>query len=236
MRLRVIWVLVLSIIIMATSALGAEQAPLKDKTDRVSYAVGVNIGNDFKQRSIKVNTDIFLKGLKDGISGGKKLLSDDELRETLAAFSNELAAKQADLVKKLGDKNKKDGELFLVKNKKKEGVKTLPSGLQYKVIKEGSGKTPNATDTVTVNYRGTLINGTEFDSSYRRGQAATFPVNGVIPGWTEALQLMKPGAKWQLFIPANLAYGENGAGALIEPNSTLIFDVELISIQASEKK
>ena len=133
--------------------------------------------------------------------------------------------------KKIGEKNKIDGEAFLAENKKKEGVKTLPSGLQYSIIKEGAGKMPKATDTVTVNYKGTLIDGTEFDSSYRRGQPVSFPVNGVIAGWTEALQLMKEGSKWQLFIPSELAYGEKGAGNTIGPNAVLIFEVELISIK-----
>ena len=135
------------------------------------------------------------------------------------------------MAKQQGEKNKKEGEIFLETNKKKEGVQTLPSGLQYKVLKAGAGKKPTATDTVTVHYRGTLIDGKEFDSSYRRGKPATFPVNGVIPGWTEALQLMEEGAKWELFIPSNLAYGERSAGGDIGPNATLIFEVELISIE-----
>jgi FKBP-type peptidyl-prolyl cis-trans isomerase FklB len=152
----------------------------------------------------------------------------------MAAFQKEMMAKQQELAKRLGEKNKKEGEAFLSENRKKEGIKALPSGLQYKVVKAGTGKKPKSTDTVTTHYRGTLIDGTEFDSSYRRGQPASFPVSGVIPGWTEALQLMEEGAKWQLFIPPNLAYGERGAGSQIGPNATLIFEIELISIQ--EKK
>jgi len=147
------------------------------------------------------------------------------------AFTQEMMARQAEEAKKLAEKNKKSGEAFLEGNKTKEGVKTLPSGLQYKVITEGTGKSPKVTDTVTVNYRGTFIDGTEFDSSYKRGQPATFQVNSVIPGWTEALQLLKEGAKWQLFIPPQLAYGEKGAGGVIGPNTTLIFEVELISVK-----
>ena len=169
-----------------------------------------------------------------GFLAGRVLLTEQEIREITTAFQKEMMAKQEELNKKLGEKNKKEGEVFLAENKKKEGVKTLPSGLQYKVIKAGTGKKPKLTDTVTTNYRGTLIDGTEFDSSYRRGQPASFPVNGVIPGWTEALQLMEEGAKWQLFVPPNLAYGDRGAGRQIGPNATLIFEVELISIQ--EKK
>jgi FKBP-type peptidyl-prolyl cis-trans isomerase FklB len=142
-----------------------------------------------------------------------------------------MVAKQQEMVKKLGEKNKVEGEAFLAENKKKEGVITLPSGLQYKVIKAGTGKKPKATDTVTVHYQGTLTDGKEFDSSYRRGQPVTFPVNGVIPGWTEALQLMEEGAKWQVFIPSSLAYGDRGAGRDIGPHATLIFEIELVSIQ-----
>jgi FKBP-type peptidyl-prolyl cis-trans isomerase FklB len=157
-------------------------------------------------------------------------MTEEEIRQTMMAFQKEMMAKQEEQMKKAGEKNKKEGEAFLAENKKKEGVITLPSGLQYKVIKAGQGKKPQASDKVTVHYRGTLINGTEFDSSIRRGQPATFPVSGIIPGWSEALQLMQEGAQWQLFIPPNLAYGERGAGNVIGPNSTLIFEVELISV------
>jgi FKBP-type peptidyl-prolyl cis-trans isomerase FklB len=158
-------------------------------------------------------------------------MTDQDMIETMTAFQKEVMAKQQEAVKKLGEKNKAEGEAFLAENKKKEGVTTLPSGLQYKAVKAGSGKKPKATDTVTVHYRGTSIDGTEFDSSYRRGQPVSFPVNGVIPGWTEALQLMEEGAKWQVFIPSGLAYAERGAGREIGPNAALIFEIELISIQ-----
>jgi FKBP-type peptidyl-prolyl cis-trans isomerase len=235
-----ILVVVFSMVFMAASTWAEEPVPLKEKGDRVSYAIGVNVGvnlgNDFKSKSIEVNTDMFMKGMKDALTGGKRLLTDDEIEETMMAFSAELASKRAEAAKKAAEKNKQDGELFLAENKKKEGVKSLPSGLQYKVINEGSGKNPKSTDTVTVNYEGTLIDGSEFDSSYRRNEPATFTVNEVIPGWTEALQLMKEGAKWQLFIPSNLAYGEQGAGGVIGPDTTLIFKVELISVQEIEKK
>jgi FKBP-type peptidyl-prolyl cis-trans isomerase FklB len=153
------------------------------------------------------------------------------MKEAFEAFQKEVVAKQEVKAKESADKNLKAGEAFLAENAKKEGVVTLPSGLQYKVIEAGSGKTPKASDTVTVNYRGTLIDGKEFDSSYKRGEPATFPVSGVIAGWTEALQLMKEGAKWQLVIPPGLAYGEKGAGPVIGPNSTLVFEVELIKVQ-----
>jgi FKBP-type peptidyl-prolyl cis-trans isomerase FklB len=194
----------------------------------------MEIGENFKKQSIDIDPDILSRGIQDGLSGAKPLLSEQEAREVMTAFEKEMRSRQQAAQKAAGEKNKKEGEAFLAENKKKAGVKTLPSGLQYRVIKAGTGKKPAATDTVTTHYRGTLIDGTEFDSSYKRGKPATFPVNGVIPGWTEALQLMEEGAKWQLFIPSNLAYAERGAGRVIGPHATLIFEVELISIQ--EKK
>lgn len=224
------WIAALSILLMTGQAYAEEQPVLKTQKDKVSYIIGVDIGGNLKTRSIDVNTDLLMKGLKDGLAGNKPILSDTEIHETMTAFKEEMQKKQQEEMKQLGEKNKKEGEAFLAENKKKEGVKTLPSGLQYKVITEGSGKSPKVTDTVTVNYRGTLVNGNEFDSSYKRGQPATFPVNGVIKGWTEALQLMKEGAKWQLFIPSDLAYGQN-APPQIGPNSVLIFEVELISVK-----
>jgi FKBP-type peptidyl-prolyl cis-trans isomerase FklB len=229
--MRVFWAVVLCTVLLAAQVYGADQSPLKDKKDRLSYAIGLDVGNALKRQSVDVNTDIFMQGVKDALSGGKKLLTDEEVRETMTTFTKELAAKQAEERKALAEKNKKEGEEFLAENKKKEGVKTLPDGLQYKVIAEGKGRTPQATDTVTVNYKGTLIDGKEFDSSYKRGQPATFPVKGVIPGWTEALQMMKEGSKWELFIPPGLAYGERGAGNVIGPDQTLIFEVELLSIK-----
>jgi FKBP-type peptidyl-prolyl cis-trans isomerase FklB len=224
----------LGILYLASQVSAEENLVLKNQKDKVSYIIGMEIGKNFKKQSIDIDPDILVKGIKDVISGGKPLLTEQEVQETMATFQKEMMAKQEELAKKLGEKNKKEGEAFLTESKKKEGVKTLPSGLQYKVIKAGTGKKPKPTDTVTTQYRGTLIDGTEFDSSYRRGQPVSFPVTGVIPGWTEALQLMEEGAKWQLFIPPNLAYGERGAGRDIGPNATLIFEIELISIQ--EKK
>ena len=221
-------------VLMAGSA-GAQDTPtLKDQKEKISYIIGMDIGTNFKRQSIDIDPDILGRGVKDGLSGAKPLLSEQETKEIMAAFEKVMRAKQEESRKAIGEKNKKEGEVFLAENKAKEGVKTAPSGLQYKVIKPGTGKKPQATDTVTVHYRGTLADGTEFDSSYRRGKPATFPVSGVIPGWTEALQLMEEGAKWQVVIPSKLAYGEQGAGQAIGPNATLIFEVELISIQ--EKK
>jgi len=198
--------------------------------------MGVATGMQMKRQSIDVDADMFAKGLKDAVSGGTLMMTEPQVQETLMKFQQDMAAKQAEKAKLQAEANKKEGEAFLAENKKKEGVKTLPSGLQYKVITEGKGKMPKETDTVTTHYRGTLIDGTEFDSSHKRGQPATFPVKGVIKGWTEALQLMKEGSKWQLFIPSELAYGERGAGQTIGPNATLIFDVELISISNSAEK
>ena len=222
---------VLGILFLVSQLNAQEKVVLKDQKDKISYILGMDIGNNLKKQSVSVNPKILAKGIEDALAGAKPLLTEQEIRETMMAFQKEMMAKQAEVAKK----NKTEGEAFLAENKKKEGVKTLPSGLQYKVMKAGTGKKPKSNDTVTVNYRGTLIDGTEFDSSYKRGQPATFQVSGVIPGWTEALQLMEEGAKWQLFVPSNLAYGERGAaGGMIGPNSTLIFEVELISIQ--EKK
>lgn len=222
---------VLGIALLASQVNGEENLVLKNQKDKISYIIGMEIGKNFKDQSIDVEPGILLKGIKDGFSGGKALLTEQEINEMTLTFQKEVMAKREEIAKRLGEKNKKEGEDFLAENKKKEGVITLPSGLQYKMIKSGSGSKPKLTDTVTAHYRGTLIDGTEFDSSYRRGQTVSFPVSGVIPGWIEALQLMEEGANWQVFIPPNLAYGERGAGRDIGPNATLIFEIELISIQ-----
>jgi FKBP-type peptidyl-prolyl cis-trans isomerase FklB len=215
---------------------------LKDQKDKLSYALGMNVGSNLQSNlqrdAIEVNSNLVLQGMKDAMSGGKLLLTEAEARSVLTELQKDLMAKQRDAMAKQEEKmkvaaepNKKEGEAFLAANKTKEGVVTLPSGLQYKVLTEGNGPKPTVTDTVVCNYRGTLINGTEFDSSYKRGEPTSFPVNRVIRGWTEALQLMSVGSKWQLFIPSDLAYGERGTGGDIGPNSTLIFEVELLSIQ-----
>ena len=228
MKLKMIIVLVVLFLVSQVNA--QENIVFKNQKDKMSYIIGMDIGNNLKQQSIDVEPNILAKGVKDALTGGKPLLSEQEIRETMTAFQSEMKGKQ----EVVAQKNKEQGDAFLAENKKKEGVKTLQSGLQYKVIKAGIGKKPKLNDQVTTNYRGTLIDGTEFDSSYKRGQPASFQVSGVIPGWTEALQLMEEGAKWQLFIPSNLAYGERGAGGVIGPNATLVFEIELISIQ--EKK
>lgn len=216
-----------------------EENPLKTDKDKVSYSIGMDIGRTFRQRSFDLNTELVARGIKDALSGGKLLLNDDQCRDVLENFAKDMASKQEGLRTAQADKNKKEGDDFLAANKKKDGVKTLASGLQYKVIKAGTGKMPKASDTVKTHYRGTLLDGSEFDSSYRRNEPAVFPVNGVIPGWTEALQLMPVGSKWQLFIPSALAYGERGAGTAIGPNAVLTFEIELLSIEdkpAEEKK
>lgn len=203
---------------------------LKTQKDKVSYAIGMNIGKSMKKDSVEVDPAILLRGLKDGLNGTTPLLTDKEAQEAIVALQADMR-KKAELARtEAGNKNKAAGEAFLAANKSKEGVQTTADGLQYKVIKEGTGPKPTSSDTVTVQYRGTLIDGKEFDSSYKRGQPATFPVGQIIKGWTEALQLMPVGSKWQLFIPPDLAYGDRGAGPDIGPNATLIFDVELVSI------
>ena len=199
--------------------------------EKISYALGMNMAKNLQRESVKVDPDALSRGLKDVLSGNKTLLTEDEAKATLTNLQDDMRAKLQEKMQQLGQSNKKEGEDFLAANKDKNGVVALPSGLQYKVLKEGEGSKPSPSDSVVCNYRGTLINGNEFDSSYKRGQPATFPINGVIKGWTEALQLMPVGSKWELFIPPALAYGERGAGSDIGPNATLIFEVELLSIQ-----
>ncbi|MBC5773225.1 FKBP-type peptidyl-prolyl cis-trans isomerase [Pontibacter sp. KCTC 32443] len=194
--------------------------------EKISYIIGRDMAGNLKKQGIDVNPDAFIKGMKEAIEGKPSTLSQAEVQEAMMQLQQEMGQKQG----AAAAENQKAGEAFLAENKNKAGVKTLPSGLQYEVLNEGSGKSPSASDKVTTHYHGTLIDGTTFDSSYERGQPATFPVNGVIAGWTEALQLMKEGAKWRLYIPSNLAYGSQGAGDVIGPNATLIFDVELISV------
>ena len=220
-------ILIVSASLLAFPLFGQEKSPqFKDQRDKVSYAIGMQIGFNLARQKVDINPDVLNAGMKDAIAG-KPQLTPDQVKDVMAQFEKDMEQKQ----KQLGEKNKTDGAKFLEDNKKKPGVKTTASGLQYKVEKEGTGSQPKATDMVTVNYRGTLIDGTEFDSSYKRGQPATFPVNGVIKGWTEALQLMKQGSKYQLVIPSNLAYGERAMGADIGPNATLILEVELQDVK-----
>src|SRR5205814_7374340 len=206
-----------------------EKSPqLKDQKEKVSYSIGLQIGFNLSRQKVDINPDILAAGIKDAIAG-KPRLTQDQVKNVIAQFEKDREQKQ----KQAGEKNKTEGAKFLEENKKKPGVKTTASGLEYKVEKDGTGAQPKPTDMVTVNYRGTLIDGTEFDSSYKRGQAATFPVTGVIKGWTEALQLMKVGSKYQLWIPPSLAYGEQGRPG-IPPNSLLIFEVELMNVNSPQ--
>src|SRR5947208_346482 len=217
-------ILIFSASLLALPLFGQEKSiQLKDQKDKVSYSIGMNIGFNLNRQNVQINPEALTAGMKDAIAG-KPQLNPDQVKEIMAAFEKDMEQKQ----KEAGAKNASEGTKFLEENKKKEGVKTTASGLQYKAIKDGTGAQPKATDTVTVNYRGTLINGTEFDSSYKRGEPASFPLNGVIKGWTEGLQLMKVGSKYQFFVPPNLAYGERTVGPDITPNSTLIFEVELL--------
>lgn len=204
-------------------------APFANQKDKVSYAIGMNIGSGIHRQSVDVNPDMLAQGIKDAIAG-KTQITEEEARAAIIQLQTELRAKQEEQAKEAAENNKKEGDAFLAANKTKEGVVALPSGLQYKVLKQGTGPKPTASDTVVCNYRGTLINGKEFDAN----QGASFPVNGVIKGWTEALQLMPVGSKWQLVIPSDLAYGSRGAGADIGPNATLLFDVELVSIKGND--
>jgi len=222
----------------AKAAPGSASAPktaggreLVSKKDKQSYAIGMNVGHSLKAQPIELDPAIVAEGLRDTLSGAKPLLTEDEVKAILTELQGELRTKQEAKMQEMSGVNKKEGDAFLAANKSKEGVVALPSGLQYKILTKGTGPKPSAGDTVVCNYRGTLVNGKEFDSSYKRGQPATFPVSGVIKGWTEALQLMPVGSKWELYVPADLAYGDRGAGPDIGPGATLIFDVELISIQ-----
>jgi FKBP-type peptidyl-prolyl cis-trans isomerase FklB len=217
-------------------AKAAAPLALKTQKEKASYALGMNFGTGLRKQSIDIDPAILARGLRDSFSNGKTLLTEDEARAVLTQLQGDVRKKQQEGAQQLGDANKKQGMAFLEANKTKDGVVTLPSGLQYKIIQEGSGPKPAPTDKVVCNYRGTLLDSTEFDSSYKHGQPATFPVTGVIKGWTEALQLMPVGSKWQLFIPPELAYGERGAGGQIGPNATLIFEVELLSIQPTMTK
>ncbi len=230
-----------------SSATAAKKAPvtaksatavtLKTQKDKASYALGMKIGNDLRRQGVNASVDPALtaRGLKDALAGSKALLTEDEEKAALTQLQTDVRGQMEAKAHTEGAAARKEGEAFLAANKTKPGVVTLPSGLQYKILTAGNGPKPTASDTVSCNYRGTLINGKEFDSSYKRGQPVSFPVGGVIKGWTEALQLMPVGSKWQLFIPADMAYGDRGAGADIGPGQTLIFEVELLKIEEPKK-
>ena len=227
------WILATAFLLLLSFAAAAQDAPeLKTDKDKFSYALGMNFGENFRKQGLELELDpaVFAKAFAESFNGSKTAMTDQEMQALLTAAAQEIRRKQAAQQAEKGEAAQKEGEAFLAANKTKEGVVTLPSGLQYKILKAGTGERPTLDDTVVCNYKGTLINGTEFDASEKHGGPLTFPVRRVIAGWTEALQLMPVGSKWQLFVPSNLAYGAQGPGD-IGPNATLIFEVELASIQ-----
>lgn len=226
----------LAICFAAGSVRGEDKKELKDPKEKTSYGLGFNIGTNLKRQGAEATDfdfNVLVNAIQEAMAGKESILNPQETRETMTSFNSTNQVRREQKRKQLAEKNKKEGDAFLAENKSKPGVTTLPNGLQYKILTEGHGPKPTTNDTVTVNYRGTLINGTEFDSSAKRGPFTTRVAGGIIKGWTEALQLMPTGSKWQLFIPPALAYGERGYGN-IEPDATLIFEIELISIKAPE--
>lgn len=221
----------LGVLAILFSAAQAQVTSLKDQKEKISYSIGINMGESLKQQiesqNLQIDPQVVAAGVKDALAGGKTLLTEEEVQTVLRGLQKDFMERQA----QLGAKLKKEGEAFLAANKTKPGVKVLADGLQYQVLTEGKGPKPKATDTVKVNYKGTFIDGTEFDGSEKRGGPITFPVNRVIRGWTEALQMMPVGSKWRLFVPSDLAYGIQGADNLIPPNATLVFEVELVGIE-----
>jgi len=223
-------IIFVSVILLLGVCYAGERPELKDQKAKDSYSLGYQYGQTFKKQGMEIDLEIFTAGIRDALEGAKPEMNPEEIRETIKSLQQRVFIAQQQQLREQAAKNFEEGQAFLAENAKKEGVKTLPSGLQYRVLSEGVGASPKAGDTVTVHYRGTFIDGTEFDSSYKRGEAASFQVDGMIKGWTEALQMMKEGSKWELFVPSELAYGERGLGR-IPPNSTLIFEVELVSVK-----
>jgi len=226
----------------SAAAVPATRAPAATAMDAqqvagiASYGIGMNMGRTFKTDGVAIDLDAFFQGVKDGLTGQQPRFSEQQLRTAFETFQRDMQARQEQRAKLQGDKNQREGQVFLAQNRTKPGVRTTASGLQYQVIRSGTGATPKASDTVKVHYDGYLVDGTQFDSSVKRKEPAILEVENVIPGWTEALQMMKIGDKWRLFVPSDLAYGADGAGNAIGPNATLIFDVELLGIEPPGKK
>lgn len=221
--------LIAACVVLATAGSAQTKGPFKTTKEKVSYGIGMEIGRNFKRQDLSVNLDAFTRGIKDGLGGKAPAIPDSELQACMQSFGKEMMEKQATKAKVAGEANRKTGDAYLSANKKKEGVVVLPDGIQYRILKAGSGEKPTADKTVVCNYRGTLVDGREFDSSYNRGEPATFPIANVIKGWQEILVLMPVGSKWEVVVPAELAYGEQTRGDLIGPNSTLVFEIELLS-------
>jgi FKBP-type peptidyl-prolyl cis-trans isomerase FklB len=228
--IRLVVVTILSIVFLSTLCFAGEKPELKDLKDKESYSLGYQFGQNMKAQGVELNLEVYTSGIQDGLRGAGPLLSQEEIQKTVSEVQKRVITAHQKELKEKADKSRSEAKVFMEENKKKEGIKILPSGLQYKILAEGSGKMPKATDEVTVNYKGSLVDDTEFDSSYKREAPTTFRLDKVIRGWTEALQLMKEGSKWQLFIPPELGYGERGAGP-VPPNSVLIFEVELVSVK-----
>ena len=229
--MKIGWMSVLVLALLAGPASAQQSPELKTQRDKVMYAIGVNVASNLRQQGLEIDLDLVLRGMQDSFAGGQLLLSDEEIRIAIRNYQIELRQKQGQVLAKAASENKKAGEAFLAANKSAEGVIVLPSGLQYKVLKAGTGTRPADTDTVTVNFRGTFINGAEFDGTQRTGKPASFTVGGAIPGWKEALKLMPVGSKWVLFVPAPLAYGERGKAGSVGPNAALVYEIELLAIK-----
>ena len=224
-------VIMLGACVFAMEAMAEEKAPPKDKKEKISYAIGVNDGQTMKKYSVEIDADMVAQGVRDAVTDKVKL-SDEEIRTILTDLTKEMQAKENEKMKALGEKNKKEGEAFLSKNAKESGIKTLPGGIQYKVFKDGAGKTPKVNETVVVHYKGAILDGTEFDNSYKRNQPFEFVLGGnVIPGWNQIMLNMKVGSRWLVYIPSALAYGERSNGPIIGPNAVLVFDIELLAIK-----
>ncbi|GGI91646.1 FKBP-type peptidyl-prolyl cis-trans isomerase N-terminal domain-containing protein [Legionella impletisoli] len=230
MKMKLVAAAMMSVAMTTTMAANDTKA-LKTEQDKLSYSIGIDLGKNFKRQGIEVNPEALALGMKDGMNGGKQLLTDQQMKEVLTKFQKDLMEKRTAEFNKKAEENKEKGESFLKENKAKEGVVTLPSGLQYKVLNAGSGPKPDKEDTVTVEYTGRLINGEVFDSTEKTGKPATFKLSQVIPGWTEALQLMQEGATWEIYVPSDLAYGSRSVGGPIGPNETLIFKIHLVSVK-----